>query len=151
MTTLREQLKDPIYRAWFARQPRRDENAPYKNWRVLVQKEAGGKWSRVDFSTWREGYTFVAKNIKKYHDMALISKLYPFRPPVVREKATGQKSYHFPVDALGELWCPFCRRMTEFKWFKRHHNMKAYLCGREPQCSICGAPLKFTNHPEWKY
>lgn len=151
MTTLREQLKDPIYRAWFAKQPRRDTNLPYKNWRVLVQKKPGGRWRRVDFETWKQGYKFVAKNINKYHDMALVSKLYTFRPPIVTEKSTKKKRYHFPVDALGEQWCPFCRRMTEFKFFSQHHNMKAWLCGLTAQCHICGASIKFTNPKEWKY
>lgn len=150
MPTLRKQLKDPIFRAWMAKQPRKDTNPPHDNWRVYVQREKGGRWARKDFHTYKEAYRFVLQNINKFHDMALSSKLYAFRPPIVRNKTTNKKAFHYP-EAPGSKWCPFCRRMTKFKWFSRHHNVKSCYCGQFKQCEICGANVKFTQMREWKW
>jgi phage pi2 protein 07 len=153
MTTLRKQLKDPIFAAWMAKTPRKDRNPAenIKNWRVLVQKEKGGRWARAEFYTYDEAYAWVMKNLEKYHDLVLTSKLYPFKPPIIRNKVTNKKHFYYPGTSTGEKWCPFCRRMSKFGWFKKHHNVKAYTCGQTKQCHTCGAGIKFANIREWKW
>lgn len=151
--TLRKQLKDPYFAAWMKKQPRRDTNPPYDNWRVFVQRKKKGPWARKDFHTYAEAYTFVMRNLDRFYDMALASKLYTFKPPMVRSKLTDKVDFRYPVELdKGIWWCPFCRRVTRFAWFKRHHNMKPWLCGHTQQCGICAASLKFASNPkEWKW
>ena len=151
--TLKQQLEDPIFRAWMMKTPRRDTNPPYKNWRVLIRRKKKGSWARVEFNTYQEALAWTLKHLDDYHDMAITSKLYAFRPPVVTEKATGKKRYHFPpgLNNPSSWWCPFCRRITRFRFFKTHHNMKSYYCGQTKQCEFCAAPVKFTAMKEWKW
>lgn len=145
MTTLREQLADPIYRKWFATSPKMKVSGFTPPWWVYVQREPDGPWARAEFQTWAEGYRYVAKNLKKFHDMALTHKRQLFRPPVVTEKASGKRRYHFPpgMDDPLTQWCGYCRRVTVFRYFNRHHAFPAWACaGDERRCSICGARLR---------
>lgn len=139
MMTLREQLEDPIYKKWFDSPPReKDDAATSPPWYVYVQKEQDGPWRRAEFTTWEKGHKYVTKKIKKFHDMALVHKRHEFRPPVVREG--GKRRYHFPP-ALGLVWCGYCRRMTRFACFSRHHAMPKWANSGERRCSICGIRL----------
>jgi len=154
--TLRKQLKDPIFRAWMLKTPRMNKREGYKNWRCFVQRKKKGPWARVDFETYEEALKFLLPKIldKTFYDGAVASKWWTYRMPRVRNKATGQVGVHFPEgtgNKPNEWWCPFCRRVTTFTWFKRHHNMKSYLCGQSKQCHICGAPIKWTRPTLWKW
>lgn len=143
MLTLREQLKDPLYRKWFATPPRvKNGAATSPPWIVYVQKEEGGPWSRAEFDKWSDGYRFVARNLKRYHDMALHHKRQEFRPPVVSQH--GKRKYLLP-EAPGHHWCGYCRRVTRFGYFQRHHAMPKWTWGdvlaAERRCIICGIRL----------
>lgn len=140
--TLRKQLKDPVFRKWFSQAPRETQTAAATPpWFVYVQEKKGGPWRRAEVSSWIEGYRFVARNIKRFHDMALSHKRQEFRPPVVRDHS-GRRRYHLP-EAPGHVWCGFCRRMTLFRYFSRHHAMPEWANGGVRRCSICGASLSF--------
>ena len=138
--TLREQLGDPIFRKWFMRNPQLS-----KNWRVYIQKEEGGPWTHTDVASWKEGYELVAKKLKKVHDISLNHKLKESNPPVV--KKLGKRAYYFPdtsdMDLVNHHWCTFCRRMTKFAYFKKHHNLPPYLNPAELRCRICGVRYAF--------
>lgn len=138
MPTLREQLKDPIFRKWFAQAPREKPSAARTpGWFLYVQKDKGGPWKRGEVDSYIQGYKFIAKNLKNYHDMALSHKRQDFKPPVVKDKMTGKRRYHLP-EAPGYRWCPFCRRMTKFKYFSNHHAMPKWVDASEKRCNICG-------------
>jgi hypothetical protein len=141
MITLREQLKDPIFRAWFAKPPKEVQTAAVSPpWYVYVQKVEGGPWSRTEVGSYVQGYRFIARNLKKFHDMALSHKRREFKPPVVRD-GSGKRKYHLP-EAPGHLWCPYCRRMTRFGYFRRHHAMPPWSNSGERRCMICGIRLE---------
>lgn len=139
--TLREQLRDPVYKQWFSTPPREKKMASNTPpWVVYVQAEVDGPWRRAEFASWKEGYKFVAKNIKKYYDMCLSHKRQAFQPPVVREG--GKRKYHLPPALSGtEIWCPYCRRMTRFAYFARHHALPKWANSGERRCCICGIRL----------
>lgn len=140
MMTLREQLADPLYRKWFATPPREVRSAAMTPpWYVYVQEKVDGPWRRAEFKSWKKGYKFVAKNIKKYHDMALSHKRQEFRPPVVSEG--GRRRFHLPPDP-SSIWCGYCRRMTRFTYFQTHHAFKGRRVNSgERRCCICGTRL----------
>jgi hypothetical protein len=130
--TLRDQLKDPIFRKWFSRNPQLGHG-----WRVYYQKTEGARWKYKDFDTWNEGYQYLAKKIAKVYDISLTHKLRHTRPPVV--KRAGRREYYYPhTDKPQHFWCLMCRRMTKFGYFKRHHNMPIYLDPTQLRCRICG-------------
>lgn len=142
MLTLREQLRDPIYKKWFSTPPREVASAALSPpWWVYVQKKPGGRWRRAEFASWKQGYQYVAANIKKYHDMALVHKRQEFRPPVVRDG--GKRRYHFPLAQLsyGHHWCGYCRRLTRFAYFRKHHALPKWANSGERRCCICGIRL----------
>lgn len=139
MITLREQLRDPIFKKWFSTPPREVASAAKSPpWWVYVQKKPGGRWRRAEFASWKEGYRFVAANIKRYHDLALVHKRQAFKPPVVRDG--GRRRYHLPP-AHGHEWCSYCRRMTVFKYFRKHHALPEWANSGERRCIICGIRL----------
>lgn len=139
---LKDQLKDPVYRKWFATPPkRREDPSPSAPWFVYVQKKKGGKWRRAEVKTYVEGYKYIARNINKYHDMALCHKRREFQPPVVR--VDGKRKYKLPGQEHGYYWCPYCRRMTRFRRFAKHHAMPVWASPDDRRCSICGVRFKF--------
>lgn len=141
-TTLKEQLRDPLFRRWFATPPplKRD-TARTPPWYVYVQRTEGGPWARTEVADYVTGYRYIASHLKKFHDMALSHKRQQFRPPVVKQ---GKKRrYHYPPADTGHTWCPFCRRMTVFRYFAKHHSLPKWASNQERRCTICGARLEF--------
>jgi hypothetical protein len=146
--TLRELLEDPIYRKWFMKPP---EKKTPSRWRVYAQKTEGGPWSKADFITWGQAYHFVRRHHKQWYDAALCSRVWEWRPPVIRVRTERQvkgrwrkvwvRNYYEPmVNMIGHVWCPHCRRPTVFRQFKRHHNVGKALVYK-PRCTICGIAL----------
>lgn len=148
MLTLRQQLKDPVYRKWFATPPKsRPSAARTPEWYIYIQPEAGGPWKRGEAKTYIQAYKYVAKNIKKYHDMAISHKRATFKPPVVRDKTLNRKRYHIPKDSEPHtFWCGFCRRVTKFRYYAKHHAMPGLsVDDSERRCMICGARKSFAT------
>jgi hypothetical protein len=142
MMTLREQLQDPIFKKWFSTPPReRVDAAMTPPWYVYVQTKVDGPWARAEFKSWKKGYKWLKRHLKDYHDMSLTHKRQEFQPPVVREG--GKRRYHLPP-APGHIWCGYCRRMTRFAYFGRHHafgRRKGGVNSGDRRCSICGIRL----------
>jgi hypothetical protein len=132
---LRKQLQDPIFRKWMAKAPRNREG--HENWRVYVQKKKKGRWYKLkrDFATYKEAYLWVMKHLGDYHDIALSSKVWQYWPP---RNARGRTV--LPEMKPHDEWCTFCRRITSFKYFKRHHNIQPWFVDPGMRyCEICGA------------
>lgn len=137
--TLREQLEDPIFKKWFKLEPREKKTAAVSPpWYVYVQLKQDGPWRRAEFASWKDGYKYVKKNLKKVHDISLTHKRREFRPPVVTK--LGRRRYHLP-SAPGHIWCGYCRRMVRFAYFARHHALPKWASSGERRCSICGIRL----------
>lgn len=140
-TTMRELLKDPLFRKWMGKVPTLKVNFSHaKPWRIYVLDE--GKWRKTEAMTYAAAYKWVAKHLKTFEDIALTSKAQPFRPPVVRDKQ-GNKDYwrRFPAD---HIWCNYCRRPTVFFTFQKHHALPANMCTPyERRCTVCGVRLSF--------
>src|SRR5687768_14911261 len=64
--TMRELLVDPVFRQWMTRKP--ESHALRVRWRLYVQREEGGPWSKKDVESYVEGYKLLAKNFKRWHD-----------------------------------------------------------------------------------
>lgn len=154
--TLRELLKDPLYRQWFGKVPKLKFGGHERPWRVYAQDEPGGKWTRTYFPSYGKAYAFVRENLRESHDMALSCGPQGYRPPVVKVK--GKRQYYVPdvvarvnldaaVDVHKHIWCPFCRRWTLFLWYKKHHAMPKHWGTLSPdrRCKICGVRLEFVR------
>lgn len=147
MLTMRNFLKDPIYRKWFTKEP---YLAPHlgngKPWWLYLQEQEEGKWRRAALSTYKQGFVWIQKHLKEVYDFSLTSKRRTYLPPVyrpvddegnpARDRAywSNYPSYH--------NWCPYCRRPTVFAQFERHHADTEYhrymTDTSEPRCYICG-------------
>jgi len=138
--TFGELLQDPVYRAWFQTPPARKKP---ERWRVYVQEKEGAPWKKADFARWADAYKFVRRHYKEWYDAALSSRVWEWRPPVIRERVgkRWRRNYYEPmVNVIGHTWCPHCRRPTVFRQFRRHHNVGKVL-GYKPRCTICGIAL----------
>lgn len=163
MITLPELLEDPIYKKYFLTPPKLPKvpriNPP---WRVYVQLEQGGPWSKSkrDFWKYSEAFAFLKPLLKegRLHDGAIVCKPKSFAPPkklvkikgkfVTTSRGTREQAtkyiYHFPpipADEAHHTWCGYCRRPTVFKTYTKHHAFKhadAFAPFRR-RCSICGA------------
>ena len=141
--TLREQLQDPIFKKWFKLEPREEKTAAgTPPWYVYVQFKQDGPWSRAEFKSWKAGYKYVKKMLKdkRVHDVSLTHKRREFRPPVVSQ--LGKRRYHLP-SAPGHYWCGYCRRMTRFLSFGKHHAFQRQrVISGDRRCMICGIRLE---------
>lgn len=137
--TLRELVKDPVYRQWLKTEPVGGFPS-YVKFRIYVQVERDGRWAKKDFDDFKSAYNFIARNLSHWYDAALNTRSYMCRPPVVRVE--GKRAYYAPMLTLeGHKWCPLCRRPTVFTRFANHHafshtNFKPLPF--KPRCSICG-------------
>lgn len=153
MITFRELMQDEVFRKWMAKPPKLQSR-----WRVFVQKEEGGRWGKADFDTYADAYRFMAKNLKKYHDMSIHCLARLSDPPIVVRK-TGRVVKGIPertrkswmlttkLDLAGHRWCGLCRRPVKFRYFTRHHAIpsKYPINGYEKLCSICGGREVFVS------
>jgi len=81
--TLQQLVRDPLYRQWFKTEPVGGFPG-YVKFRVYVQRERGGRWAKKDFNDFKSAYNFVSRNLREWHDAALVTRNYTCRPPVVR-------------------------------------------------------------------
>lgn len=166
--TLRELLKDPIYKQWFLKVPTLGQSSAITpNWRIFAREEPEGRWASVEFENYRQGLVWVRDNLRDYHDIVINSKREAFKPPVVVHKKTPifdkktkkkigvkkHRRYHIPFPAQDadviedqhkHVWCPYCRRPTLFLWYRKHPAMKGVtLSPHERRCNVCGVRLVF--------
>ena len=163
--TLRELLRDPVYRQWFRKTPTLNNFVPSgKPWRVYVQRDLEGSWAKADFETYAKAANYIIRNIKRFHDAALTCPSHAFHPPVlvskeprkvivtvqlkggktkkVRRFAYRRYYWRPAMELYGHQWCPYCRRPTVFAYFSRHHTHRAIL-PYELRCTICGVRRTF--------
>lgn len=164
MITIQELLEDATYKRFFLSQPVLPHipiQRPTPPWRVYIQLDAGGKWRTKDCWKYTDAFLLVKQYLKTCHDAAIQSRGVAFKPPYRKVKVTkngksvmvkgsnGEVSQmtrivywkpHIPADEGEHLWCPYCRRPTELKWFSRHHAFtgRTFDPGHQ-RCTICGA------------
>jgi len=140
---------DSFYRQWFVKPPKplKVFHTGAMPWRLIVQKEKGGKWYRKDFPTYTEAFYAVKVRLPEYWDMAIHCKPQAFNAPVV--KINGKRIWA-PMPE-GHRWCVYCRRPTVFVYVHRHHMMKYKVSAEEARCLMCGArgiAMKEFHSPE---
>lgn len=140
---LKEQLRDPIFRRWMTKTPRLRNIGSSEPWCVFVQKSVEGGWARKLFPEYREAYRFIAARINDFPDLTLNSRRQLFKPPIIIGDK-GKPVYRLPQLKLApdapHQWCPYCRRLSIFKPFARHHALPGMLLRYIPRCMICGIP-----------
>ncbi len=163
MITLRELLEDPVYRSFFKTKPALPK-VPRRSppWRLFVQREMDGRWSRKDFWTYAEAFNYLRQLLGEIHDAAICSRGVAFKPPHKTVRVTrggrpimirGSNGKLHPktkivywrprleAEDAPHTWCPYCRRPVIVKWFSKHHSFKkdqAFDPGLQ-RCPICGA------------
>lgn len=174
MITLPELLRDPTYREFFSKVPKDFKPAPgRKPWRLYIQQEVDGTWSRKDFESYADAYKVLVRYLKggRLHDGAIQSRGIAFAPPQRIAKVTKagkpvmvvgsngsrqQKTItvewrpRLSGDEEAHSWCTYCRRPTVFRWFKSHHAFRGsaladILDPSDQRCTICGAREQFVR------
>lgn len=154
--TLRDLLKDPVYKKWFLKTPTLEYTAATSPpWYLYLLDN--GKWKRGNAASYKGALKWAAAHLKEYDDIVIHSKRQAFRPIRLRKsynpprfyKVKGKKGKveamevvewdKFPHD---HMWCPFCRRPTVWIPFKWHHGFTgASVNGVLPpdnRCHCCG-------------
>jgi hypothetical protein len=140
---LKQQLKDPLFRKWMMKIPKIKVAGSSEPWCVYVQKSVDGAWARKLFPEYRDAYRFVALHINDFPDLTLNSRRQLFKPPIIIGPK-GKLIYHLPNLPYApddpHRWCPYCRRLTMFKPFAKHHALNGMLLRYIERCVICGIP-----------
>lgn len=163
MITIHELLDDPKFKEFFLKpppMPRVYREQALKPWRLYVQRETGGRWSKKDCSTYTEAFRLFKVWRPQAHDAAIVSKAVAFAPPSrrvriknkfvvgsdgVKRQATKAVPWRMSLpDGEGiHDWCVYCRRPTIFRYFSSHHafpkNEQFDIASR--RCTICGCRL----------
>lgn len=143
LVPLREQLKDKTFRKWMVKVPTIRVVGNQQPWKVVVQRELEGGWGQKRFWTYPVAYDWVREHLKDFYDLTLHCQRQTFQPPVV-VGSNGKLRYRLPDLPSDDphYWCPYCRRMSEFKTFARHHNLPGIRLYDDPRCVICGIRKK---------
>lgn len=168
MITLPELLEDQRYRKFFCAVPH--QGPQDLNWRIYVQRQAGGNWAKKDYAKYSDAFRRLAKEIKggSFHDGTIQSRGIAYGPPerIVRVTKNGHpvmvKTAKGPQqktaiviwkprlsgDEEEHLWCTYCRRPTVFRWFTTHHTLRGSTVGAsvdptDRRCTICGVRESF--------
>lgn len=141
---LLDQLKaDKLYRKWMAKNPKLTVVANGQPWVVYVQKEVDGGWARKLFPKYREAYAFMKRRIHDFPDLTINSRRQPFKPPIIIGPK-GKPVYRLPqlliAPDVAHQWCPYCRRLSIFKCFSKHHAFPGLTIRYIDRCVICGIP-----------
>lgn len=169
MITMSELIEDKVYRRFLETKPVIPPIARSKRlqisppWTVYVQREADGSWGKKDFWKYSEAFNFMRKALRLgVHDAAINCKRVAFRPPNrfarirgkyivgsdgIRRQATKAVPWQ-PRLGPGQpdhTWCPYCRRPTVFKYYRRHKAIKlAFIDSSVRRCCICGCSERLT-------
>lgn len=173
-----ELLEDPTFRKFVVTKPDLPPAASIGGrlpWRLWVQREAGGRWAKKDFTSYGEAARALKSYLKTAHDLALGSRSVAFKIPgrwvnlskggqpvylrdaknqiVVRDGVKVRKQKFVAMSLPpGHAWCIYCRRPTVFTWFSRHHAFSKELQDLfrrdEERCTICG--ITENNPHDWQ-
>lgn len=153
---LREQLRDKVFRKWMKKPPPlRVVGACNLPWVVYVQRDVDAlRWAARRFQEYGDAYRFVAARLHDFPDITLSCGRQQFKPPIIIGDA-GKLAYRLPqlrvAPDVPHIWCPYCRRLSIFKRFSRHHALR--IVGRDgkwttfplryiERCMICGNALQ---------
>lgn len=129
--------EDPEFRKFFSQvpviMPKPLESA--RPWRVYIQREEGGRWSRGDLHTYQAAYSWLKPRLSEVHDAAIHCKVRRFDPPIL---ARGKQNFWLPMPE-GHRWCPYCRRATVFTNFSNHPAIPFKVSYEDKRCTTCGA------------
>jgi hypothetical protein len=163
MTSMRELMDDPIYRAYMKRIPLLHGGAnPNHPWQIWVHTPQN-TWLTKTFPTYAEVWSvFVRKYKERTGDPTIVSRRAFFAPPgewykvrvklsTPRVSPSGVKTTHrvedrwrqtFTWPDWREEWCGRCRRPVEFRpLFETHHALKRMPVVSDEdnmRCPICG-------------
>lgn len=160
MITIHELLEDKTYKAFFLSKPLMPTVYAARGklpWRLYVQLEADGRWSKKDLPSYSEAFKLFKKYRDDAHDAAIVSRPVAFAPPNRLVRVRGQYLIgsdgvkrqvikpvvwkpKLPGDEVIHEWCCYCRRPTIFRWFSRHHAFpkgETFDIGAR-RCTICG-------------
>jgi hypothetical protein len=130
VVTIRQLLRDPIFRKYFATAPREVTINERRPWWIYLR--SNGAWTRTKFESYKKAFgeaRLLLADLDLDDDFAITSRGKQFWPP---------DEYQIPE---GHLWCLYCRRPTIFRHFRRHHAFPTlhYEVSKEfARCSICG-------------
>jgi hypothetical protein len=158
-----ELVQDPRYLEFLKTKPMVPEVSRSTHmspqWTVYIQKEAGGKWGKKSFRSYKKALKFMfAWLTAGCHDAALNNKRVPFDPPHrwvrikgkfvrgsdgVMRQATKRVIWkpRLPADEVQHHWCRYCRRPTVFKFYSKHRVL-GNCDPTVPRCCICGASAR---------
>lgn len=161
MITIHDLLKDTTYKQFICQQPSLPPHMTraLKPWRLMVQLKGEQHWRMKRFGTYSEAFKAMKKILPRAADATINCPALGFVAPtrVVRIKGkfhtNGQQLTRLvtwkAAMPMGEFeehhWCPYCRRPSVFKRFRRHHALQGNAIGGLPidpsllRCSICGA------------
>lgn len=138
---LSEQLKsDKLFRKWMAKTPKLTTHGATDPWAIYIQRDVDGGWARKLFQEYRDAYSFIARRINDFPDLTLNCRRQSFKPPIIIGPK-GRPVYRLPqlrvAPDFPHQWCPYCRRLSIFKPFSKHHAMSVQLRYID-RCMICG-------------
>ena len=168
MITMSELIEDPVYRRFLETKPVTPPHSRDKKmqssppWTVWVQRESGGSWGKKSFWKYSEAFKFMRKALKMgVHDAAINNKRVAFKPPYrlarirgkyvvgsdgIRRQATKRVPWkpRLPSDEAEHLWCPYCRRPTIFRFYRKHRAM-VVMDPTIRRCCICGCSERLAS------
>jgi hypothetical protein len=129
--TIRELLKDEVFRHYMARVPQIIYDPPdgKEPWWLYVRQD--GRWRRARIRTYVKAYGWLKSHLKTLDDAAITSRRQAFAKP------------RWLTPPLGHDWCPYCRRPVVFAYFDRHHAFPdTSSIAEAKRCTICGIRLQ---------
>ena len=162
MITLDELLRDPEYRAYFAKPPKLPAHytPDVLPWRLFVMKQGETKWRSKRFGTYREAFEGFKKMRPVITNAAINCPGLGFMPPIKTFKVKGRvhttgKQKGKPVlrsriwvpqieaSMPAHNWCPHCRRPSIFITAalgpRKTETYTLPTSETALRCSICGA------------
>jgi hypothetical protein len=141
--TLRELVRDPIYRPYFTHRPKlyacqaRVDARPWAVYgRLMVADEdAAPRWRAGTYRTYHDAFAVVKdalRNDQTYTDVALVSRSVLYHPPVGLVWTRWGARLE---------WCGRCRRPTYYRKRPNHHALRhaPVLTSDEAyRCYYCG-------------
>ena len=164
-----ELLEDKWYRRFLETKPTLPSIARNKRlqtsppWTVYVQREVDGKWGKKAFWKYSEAFNFARKALRLgVHDVAINCKRVASKPPyrLVRirgryvigsdgkKRQATKRAKWLPNLGNGQpdhTWCPYCRRPTVFKYYRKHPALKGLMDTTKRRCCICGCSEALAN------
>lgn len=170
MIQMSELVRDPVYKKYLQTKPKLPAIARSRRmmatppWVVYVQREVAGPWGKREFWKYSEAFNFMKRALKLgVHDAAINCKRLGFDPPTrfvrikgkyvlgsdgVKRQATKEVPWKPRLDGSDpdHEWCMYCRRPTEFKYYRKHKRLTT-IDTTVRRCCICGASERIALLP----